>query len=100
MSNDWTGKNFDCIIEMMLPTLFTLGPLTISFLTLSVPLAFILASYTLWHYLREDYPEEEIISLTIYLALVFLVGARLIHILFHFGEFKFSLLSWLLTAFS
>jgi hypothetical protein len=80
----------------MFSTLFSLGPLTISPLTLLVPLAFILASYTLWRYLKEDYPEEEIISLTIYLTLVFLVGARLIQILFHFEEFKFSLLRWLL----
>lgn len=86
------------MIEMMLPTLITLGPLAISPLTLLVPLAFIFASYLLWRDLREDYPEEEIISLTIYLALAFLAGARLIHVLSRFSDFQFSLLKWLLIG--
>ncbi len=56
------------------------------------------ASYLLWHNLREDYSEEEIISLTIYLALAFLVGARLAHVLYHFSDFQFSLVKWLLIG--
>ncbi len=98
LRKDWTEKNLDSIIKIMLPTLFSLGPIMVSPLTLLIPLAFVLASYALWHELREDYPEEEIISLTIYLSLVFLVGARLLHIFSHLGEFKFSLLSWLLIG--
>ena len=95
---DWTEFFFGCIIKEMLPILFTLGPLTISPLTILVPFAFILASYLLWHDLREDYSEEEIISLTIYLTLAFLIGARLVHVLSRFSDFQFSLLKWLLIG--
>ena len=98
MSNDWTERNFGVIIREMIPTFFTLGPLSISPLTLLVPLAFMVASFLLWHDLREDYSEEEIISLTIYLALAFLLGARLGHVLYHLSDFQFSLIKWFLIG--
>jgi prolipoprotein diacylglyceryltransferase len=82
----------------MFPTLLNIGPITISPLTLLVPLAFVVASFILWRNLKEDYSEEEIISLTIYLTLVFLLGARLVHIIYHFEGFQFSLLKWLLVV--
>jgi prolipoprotein diacylglyceryltransferase len=82
----------------MFPTLLNIGPITISPLTLLVPLAFMVASFILWRNLKEDYSEEEIISLTIYLTLVFLLGARLVHIFYHFERFQFSLLKWLLVV--
>jgi prolipoprotein diacylglyceryltransferase len=63
-----------------------------------VPLAFVIASFILWRNLKEDYSEEEIISLTIYLTLVFLLGARLTYIFYHFERFQFSLLKWLLVV--
>lgn len=82
----------------MLPVLFNLGPLVISPLTLLSPLAFMVASFILWRGLKEDYPEEEIISLTIYLALIFLGGARIVYIITHFEEFQFFPLRWLLPG--
>jgi hypothetical protein len=98
LSNDWTEGDFGGMIEMMVPILFTLGPLVISPLTLLVPFAFMVASYLLWRDLREDYSEEEIIRLTIYLALAFLLGARLIHVLYHLSDFQFSLVKWFLVG--
>lgn len=98
VKQNWTEKEFGCIIEIMLPTLLSIGPISISPLTLLVPIAFVLASFILWRTLREDYPEEEIIGLTIYLTLVFLTGARLSYIFFHFNKFQFSLLKWLLIG--
>ncbi len=80
----------------MVPVIFSLGPITISPLTILIPVAFLFASFFLWQSLKEDYPGEEVISLTIYLTLVFLIGARIIHILLFFQEFRFSLIKWLL----
>jgi hypothetical protein len=86
------------MIKRMWPIIFNLGPFLISPLTLLVPFAFIVASYLLWHDLREDYSEEEIISLTIYLALGFLFCARLTFVLYHRSDFQFSLIKWFLIG--
>jgi len=78
----------------MIETLFSFGKLTISTFGVFSGLAFLVFSFTLWQRLRDDFEEEKILSLTILLALFFLLGARLFYILTHFGKFGLSF-SWL-----
>lgn len=78
----------------MLETLFSLGPITISTSGAFAGFSFLVFSFVLWQRLREDFEEEKILSLTILLALFFLLGARAFYILSHFSHFGFSF-SWL-----
>ncbi|MDO8551182.1 MAG: prolipoprotein diacylglyceryl transferase [bacterium] len=79
----------------MLPSQIGLGPLGISTFGLFAFLAFFLGSFLLWRKLREDYPEEEILSLFILATLSALIGARIIYSLDHLIIFGFDLDKWL-----
>lgn len=74
----------------MQPVLFTIGPLIISPFGFFAALAFILGSYFLWKKLREDYPEEEILTLTIFLGAGAIFGARIFYYLSHWYLVGFS----------
>lgn len=79
----------------MMETLFSLGGLTISTFGAFAALALLVFSYVSWQSLRDDFEEEKVLSLTIALAFSFLLGARALYILTHFGQFGVSF-SWFL----
>lgn len=79
----------------MLPVQFGFGPIIFSTFGFFVALAFVVSSFLLWRTLREDYPEEEIITLTILATLFALLGARIFYIFDHFFYFGFNIFKWL-----
>lgn len=79
----------------MLPYLFQLGSFRISTFGFFVAISFMIASFVLWKYFREDYPEEEILTFTIYLFLTSLIGARIFYIAENFPVFGLYFDKWL-----
>lgn len=71
----------------MIPAIFKLGPIVLSTFGFFAVIAFIVFSFILWRILKEDYREEEILTFTIFVALVGLAGARIGFCLFNFEEF-------------
>lgn len=65
----------------MLPVLFSFGQIAISTFGFFAAFSFVAASFFLWRTLRDDYPEEEILSLTILLTLGAILGARIVFLL-------------------
>ena len=65
----------------MLPYLFEFGPIKISSFGFFAAVSFILASFWLWKELKEEYAEEDILTLPIDLFLASLLGARLIYLI-------------------
>jgi len=45
---------------------------------------FVLASFLFWRALKDDFPEEEILTLTLWLALGGLLASRLVYLIFHY----------------
>lgn len=80
----------------MFPAQINLGPLGLPTFGFFAAFAFILASFLIWRKLREDYPEEEILTFTIWLALVVFLGGRLFYLINYFADFGFDLGKWLL----
>lgn len=79
----------------MFPVLLSLGPITISTFGFFAVCSFVAASFYLWLKLRDDYQEEEVISLTIVLAIGAILGARILYIITHLSEFPvFKPLAW------
>jgi len=63
-------------------------PLTmISFSGVFLGLGFVFASFVFWRGLRKEYPEEEILTLTLVTALASMLGARLFFVLLHSEQF-------------
>lgn len=79
----------------MLPVQFGFGPIIFSTFGFFVVFSFVVASFLLWRTLREDYPEEEIITLVILATLFALIGARIFYLLDHFTDFGFNIFKWL-----
>lgn len=79
----------------MLPEALALGPFSIPTFGFFAAFSFVVASFLLWRPLREDYPEEEIFTFTIYLALFSLVGARIFYLADHFADFGLNPYKWI-----
>lgn len=81
---------FACIIKEVMDTLFSIGSVPISTFGVFAGASFVVFSFVLWQRLKEDFEEEAILTFTIFLALSFLLGARVFYILTHFSQFGFS----------
>jgi len=77
----------------MISNLLVFGKIPISLLGAFGALSFFSFSFVFWKRLRDDFEEERILSLTIFLALAFFIGSRFFYILTHFSSFGFSF-SW------
>jgi prolipoprotein diacylglyceryltransferase len=80
----------------MLPILFEFGPIRISTFGFFVAVSFVISSFILWRSLKDDYPEEDILTLTILLYFGGILGARLLYILTNFPLFGASVTRMLL----
>jgi hypothetical protein len=59
----------------MWPVLANLWGLQITWFGLLMSLAFVVVSFSLWRKMREDYPEEEILTFTIFLSLLLVLSS-------------------------
>lgn len=80
----------------MFPILIKVGPLDISTYGFFTAISFVVFSFMLWRSLRDDYPEEDILTFTIYLFLGAFIGSRIIYILANIGDFNLNFGRWLL----
>jgi phosphatidylglycerol---prolipoprotein diacylglyceryl transferase len=69
------------------PEIFTLGPVTLRWYGLLFALGFLLSQQILYYiFKQEGKPEKDVDTLTIYMVLATIVGARLGHVLFYEPE--------------
>lgn len=79
----------------MRPILFEWGLLVIPSFGLLLGVGFLVGSFVLWRRLRSEYDEEDLLTLSLFLALSGLLGGRLIAIVADMGRFGVDPVRWL-----
>lgn len=83
----------------MLPTIFSIGPITVYSYGLFLAIGFLAATFVIWKKaLEANFEEEEIFDAVFLVTLAGLVGARLYYLLLHWPAFKFNLVKWFLVT--
>ncbi len=73
------------------PEIFTIGPITLRWYGLLFALGFLLSQQLLYYmFKKEGKPEKDVDTLTIYMVLATIIGARLGHVIFYEPERYFS----------
>lgn len=78
--------------------MFEWGPLVIPSFGFFMAVGFLLGSFFLWRRLKDDYPEEDLLTLSLVAGLFGLVGARAVSIAFGFERFGWNVSKWLALA--
>src|SRR3972149_2076530 len=81
----------------MLPILFTIGPFKVYAFGFFLSLSFILSTFIIWKYAKEDLKESEYLDAFLYTSVIALITARIIYILFHFEEFGINILRYIVV---
>lgn len=81
----------------MLPVLFTIGEFNVYAFGFFLALAFVLSTFIVFHYAKEELKEEEYLDAFLYTSFVFLFFARVVYIFFHFESFKLNFLRYILV---
>jgi phosphatidylglycerol:prolipoprotein diacylglycerol transferase len=85
----------------MFPVVVAFGPFTISSIGLFIALAFVMGSFEIWKRAKEEhYEDSDIFDIVFLTFLGGLIGGRLFHILYNFGDFGFDIGRWLNLAYS
>lgn len=81
---------------MMLPVLFSFGPITLRTVPLFVIVAWLLMAFVFWRKGREEhYSETELFDVWLQASLVGFLAGRVGHIVSNFELFNFSVIRWL-----
>lgn len=78
----------------MKPILFTVGPFHVFAFGFFLSLAFLFSTFIVWKYGKEELKEEELLDAFIYTSLASLLSARVFYIIFHFTEFGYNILKY------
>lgn len=81
----------------MKPILFTIGPFNVYSFGFFLALAFILSTFIIWKFGRDELKEEEYLDAYLMMSVVSLIMARLVYILFHIDAFGFNILKYILV---
>ena len=81
----------------MLPVLFTIGPYNVYTFGLLLALAFVLSTFIIWKYAKEELKEEEYLDAFLYTSIATLVSARVVYILFNFSSFGLNILKYIVV---
>lgn len=81
----------------MKPILFTIGPFHVFAFGFFLCLSFILSSFIVWKFGKEELVEEELTDAYVYTSLASLIFARFFYILFNFGEFGSNILKYIVV---
>ncbi|KKU17860.1 MAG: Prolipoprotein diacylglyceryl transferase [Candidatus Pacebacteria bacterium GW2011_GWB1_47_8] len=80
----------------MWPTLISLGALRLSTVTVVLLLGFLVSGFTFWRRGKEEhYSELQLFDGFLLSFIVGAIGARLVFVLLHFGQFGWSIFEWL-----
>ncbi|MBI2612130.1 prolipoprotein diacylglyceryl transferase [Candidatus Gottesmanbacteria bacterium] len=80
-----------------MPIIFTLGKFQVFTFGLFLALGFILSSFVVFYFGREDLKEEEYMDAFVYSSLMALFGARLMYVLTHFADFGGNILRYIVV---
>lgn len=81
----------------MKPVLFTIGPFNVYTFGVFLALAFILSTFIIWKFGRDELREEEYLDAYLMMSVVSLISGRLVYILFHGQAFGFNVLKYILV---
>ncbi|MBI4066948.1 prolipoprotein diacylglyceryl transferase [Candidatus Gottesmanbacteria bacterium] len=81
----------------MKPILADIGPFHVFSYGLFLSLSFLISSFVIWKYGREELIEEELMDTYVYTSLVALLFSRVFYILFHFNEFGGNILKYIIV---
>lgn len=81
----------------MKPVLFTIGSFNVYAFGIFLCLSFILSTFIIWKYAKEELKEEEYLDLFLYTNIISLIFARGLYIYFHFDDFRFNLPKYFLV---
>lgn len=81
----------------MKPVLFTLGPFNVYSFGIFLVISFIVSTFIIWKYGREDLKEEEYIDAFLMTSIIALISARVGYILFHPDDFGLNILKYVLV---
>lgn len=81
----------------MLPVLFTIGPFKVYTFGFFLALSFILSTFIVWRYAKEELKEEEYLDAFLYTSIATLLSSRLVYILFNFDQFGTNLLRYIVV---
>jgi len=79
------------------PILFMIGPFHVFAFGFFLMMAFLLSSFLVYKYGREELQEEALMDTFVYTVLFSLFGGRIFYILFHFEEFGANILKYLIV---
>lgn len=81
----------------MKPVLFSVGNFNVYSFGIFLGLSFVLSTFMLWKYAKEELKEEEYLDVYLYSSLFGLIAARVSYIIANFNEFGFNFLRWILV---
>lgn len=81
----------------MIPVLFSIGEFNVYAFGFFLAVSFLLSTFVVWKYGKEELKEEEYLDAFLYTAVAVLLGARVSYILGHFDEFGINLLRYIVV---
>lgn len=81
----------------MIPVLFTIGSFNVYAFGFFLALAFLLSTFIIWKFARDELKEEEYLDAFLYTSVFALFSSRLTYILFHFDEFGANFLRYVVV---
>lgn len=88
----WSIENVD-----MIPVLFTIGPFNVYAFGFFLALSFLLSTFIVWKFAREEGKETEYFDAFLYTNIVAVIFARIGYIIFHPQDFGFNILRFLVV---
>lgn len=81
----------------MFPVLFSIGPYKVYTFGFLLCLSFVISTFVVWRYAKEELKEEEYLDTFLYTGIVSLICARLVYIIFNFDQFGLNLLRYIVV---
>src|SRR3989338_11345940 len=81
----------------MMPVLFNIGEFNVYAFGLFLSMAFVLSTFIIWFFARDELKEVEYLDAFLYTCVVTLVSSRAVYILRHLEEFGFNILMYIVV---
>ena len=81
-----------------MPVIFTIGSYNVYSFGFFLALSFLLSTFVIWRYAREEFKEEEYLDAYFYGFMTALVTARVVYIIRNFADFGFNFLQYILVT--
>lgn len=81
----------------MKPILFSIGPFNVYAFGFLLALSFVLSTFLIWKFAREELKEEEYLDAYFYTSFIALISARIVYIVLHIPDFGTNILRYILV---